>query len=463
MLRSENHHPQGPSTGLLLRASVLFLLVVSSISTPGNTTEKRQLTRQELYDFGTAAEQRGDLSNAYSYNSVACGIEDADSLEALRASACSRTIELGSHQGTLPREYSWFQQWCNKGSSLGCFFTAQIEAKRGNLVKAVARMSDLCERGFSVPGATGYEACEHLEHLKRELQAIGPENAAEERDLSFQELYDLGQAAEKNGDSKTAFLYNARACLTDAPDPLVVLRITSCSHAVKLSSSVDGYESAHAFFMPRCDEGSDLACFFTAQSAAKKGDLQEAVNRMAVLCARGFHWPALSGYDACEHHERLTLELRATDPRFFTRIDFQQAQNVLLVTILCVGSLFLKRGLFRKFAYVWVLVVLAPALFIAVGRWIPGLGVTLFVFVIFYFALPAIVFGEPHFEFGMGAGPADTTGFILIAAFYTLVAVLITLLREADSLRRAGRSVPVPSAQEGHDAHPGGTGESLSS
>lgn len=52
-------------------------------------------------------------------------------------------------------------------------------------------------------------------------------------------------------------------------------------------------------------------------------------------------------------------------------------------------------------------------------------GRVIFVAILYVFYIPAIIFGRPHFMFGIGAGPADDTGWILMIAFYALVATVL--------------------------------------
>lgn len=43
--------------------------------------------------------------------------------------------------------------------------------------------------------------------------------------------------------------------------------------------------------------------------------------------------------------------------------------------------------------------------------------------------VPALIFGQPHFMFGIGAGPATSFGVFLFWAFWFVVLLEIALLR----------------------------------
>ena len=54
-----------------------------------------------------------------------------------------------------------------------------------------------------------------------------------------------------------------------------------------------------------------------------------------------------------------------------------------------------------------------------------GAGIVLALGIMYLFLIPAVIFGRPHFEFGIGAAPADATGVVLMIAFYAFIAVLL--------------------------------------
>ena len=54
-----------------------------------------------------------------------------------------------------------------------------------------------------------------------------------------------------------------------------------------------------------------------------------------------------------------------------------------------------------------------------------GAGIVLGLGIMYLFLIPAVIFGRPHFEFGIGAAPADATGVVLMIAFYAFIAVLL--------------------------------------
>jgi hypothetical protein len=49
---------------------------------------------------------------------------------------------------------------------------------------------------------------------------------------------------------------------------------------------------------------------------------------------------------------------------------------------------------------------------------------------VFYFYLPARLFGAPHFTTGIGAGPADPFGFLQTALFYGIIALMLSFSRD---------------------------------
>jgi hypothetical protein len=59
------------------------------------------------------------------------------------------------------------------------------------------------------------------------------------------------------------------------------------------------------------------------------------------------------------------------------------------------------------------------------GMMMGGVGTALFLAIMYLFYVPAIIFGRPHFMFGIGAGPADNTGVVLMIAFYAFIAAVL--------------------------------------
>ncbi|MGZ5618637.1 MAG: ankyrin repeat domain-containing protein [Usitatibacter sp.] len=54
-----------------------------------------------------------------------------------------------------------------------------------------------------------------------------------------------------------------------------------------------------------------------------------------------------------------------------------------------------------------------------------GAGTVLTIGILYLFLIPAMIFGRPHFEFGIGAAPADATGVVLMIAFYAFIAAVL--------------------------------------
>ena len=72
------------------------------------------------------------------------------------------------------------------------------------------------------------------------------------------------------------------------------------------------------------------------------------------------------------------------------------------------------------------------------GPMMGGPGTVLFLGLVYLMFIPAVIFGRPHFMFGIGAGPADATGVMLTIVFYAFIAtVLAAVLWHA---RRGGSS-----------------------
>ena len=86
--------------------------------------------------------------------------------------------------------------------------------------------------------------------------------------------------------------------------------------------------------------------------------------------------------------------------------------------------------------WTWLILVIIPWTLFFLLRilvsWMPELrhvfGPFVLIFFSFYFLLPCLLFGEPHFLMGIGAGPNDFIGVILGFIFYVILASVISLL-----------------------------------
>ena len=91
--------------------------------------------------------------------------------------------------------------------------------------------------------------------------------------------------------------------------------------------------------------------------------------------------------------------------------------------------------LMKTFYKVSFFMVVLPAIaaLLAYGEyWITGktgaLSLVLFLPLSFYYYLPTILFGEPLFIGGIGAGPTGLGGLLVGGLFYSLVSLFITIL-----------------------------------
>lgn len=89
----------------------------------------------------------------------------------------------------------------------------------------------------------------------------------------------------------------------------------------------------------------------------------------------------------------------------------------------------LKRHGFYPFALAIGIVFGIPLVLVLLmtqsGTMMGGPGTVLFIGIMYLLFIPALVFGRPHFEFGIGAAPADATGVMLMIAFYAFIAALL--------------------------------------
>lgn len=131
----------------------------------------------------------------------------------------------------------------------------------------------------------------------------------------FRACNDAGQTALAAGDSIEALRYYGAACDMTVTPPLGALHIAACERIVTLSAAVDHSDYAQTFFGPRCHDGSAKDCLFLGRLEERRDSLARALTVLTPLCDDGFALPAVHGYEACAHVDRINAALAIRHPR----------------------------------------------------------------------------------------------------------------------------------------------------